>query len=55
MVVYDIRSRIHCYIDNRRQENDGLGRIGVSGQVSRDMVVTVPEEFTVPQAAVYLE
>ena len=25
----------NCYIDNRRKENDGLGRIGVSVRVSR--------------------
>ena len=28
-------SRPHHYIGNRRQENNGLGRIGVSGQISR--------------------
>ena len=28
-------SRPHRYIGNRRQENNGLGRIGVSGQISR--------------------
>ena len=28
-------SRSHHYIGNRRQENNGLGRIGVSGQISR--------------------
>ena len=28
-------SRPHHYIGNRRQENSGLGRIGVSGQISR--------------------
>ena len=28
-------SRSHHYIGNRRQENNGLGRIGVSGPVSR--------------------
>ena len=27
-------SRPHHYIGNRRQENNGLGRIGVSGQIS---------------------
>ena len=29
-------SRTNCYIVNRRYENDGLRRIGVSGRVSRD-------------------
>ena len=29
-------SRPHHYIGNRRQENKGLWRIGVSGQISRD-------------------
>ena len=28
-------SRTHHYIGNRRQENNGLGRIGVPGQISR--------------------
>ena len=28
-------SRPHHYIGNRRQENNSLGRIGVSGQISR--------------------
>ena len=29
-------SKPHYYIGNRRQENNGLGRIGVSGQISRE-------------------
>ena len=28
-------SKPHYYIGNRRQENNGLGRIGVSGQIFR--------------------
>ena len=34
IIVYVIRFKSHHYIDNRRYENDGLGRIGVSGQTS---------------------
>ena len=30
-------SSTHCYIDKRRKENDGLGRIGVSGQISSQL------------------
>ena len=33
-------SRTNCYIYNRRQENDGLGIIGVSVRVSRDFYTT---------------
>ena len=35
IIVYVIRFKAHHYIDNRRYENDGLGRIGVSSQTSR--------------------
>ena len=34
IIVYVIRFKAHHYIDNRRYENDGLGRIGVSSQTS---------------------
>ena len=37
IIVYVIRFKSHHYIDNRRYENDGLGRIGVSGQTSREL------------------
>ena len=35
-------SRTHHYIGNRRQENSGLGRIGVSGQISRNESTSLP-------------
>ena len=34
-VVHVLRCNTRYFIDNRRYENDGLGRIGVSGQTSR--------------------
>ena len=34
-VVHVLRWHTRYFIDNRRYENDGLGRIGVSGQISR--------------------
>ena len=34
-------SRTHHYIGNRRQENNGLGRIGVSGQVSSQRLLVL--------------
>ena len=37
-ILHILRCNTLCFIDNRRQENDCLGRIGVSGQISSPVV-----------------